>query len=347
MADGRKPRGQPVGIAVEAKRRFQRSKPDLVEPHRTLERMFGTAPDQIAPPDDEAGLRTAEQLVAGERHQIGAVAKCILHRALTVQAIARQIDQRSRAEVVDKGQFGLRCDRSDLARRHLGGKALNRVIRHMHFHQQRGLRADRLTVVVRMRTVGGADFAQDGSGALHDRRHAKRAADFDQFAARNDGLLAGSERGQHQQRRGGIVVDDDRVFGGGQFADQRSHVIVAFAAAAGLDIELERSGAGHGLICSGDRFISQDRAAEIGVKHDARQVEYRPHRRQVFRLKSLEDLRADGVRGWDVDCAIARLTAENSQPAPDSGGRGRSAEARDDDRAGVAAQHLVNGRNIG
>ena len=65
--------------------------------------------DQLLAADDEAGLRAAEQLVAGERDEVGAFGDRFGDRRLVRQAAARQIDQRAGAEIVDERHVVLRA----------------------------------------------------------------------------------------------------------------------------------------------------------------------------------------------------------------------------------------------
>ena len=83
------------------------------------------------------------------------------------------------------------------------------------------------------------------------------AADLDQLAARDDGILAGAEGVEHQQHRAGVVVDDARILGAGQLADQAAHVVVALAARAAADVELQRDGGAHGVGRGRDRALGQ------------------------------------------------------------------------------------------
>ena len=69
---------------------------------RALHRIAVELRDQILAADDEAGLRTAEQLVAGEGDEVGAVGDRLAHRRLVPEAEAREIDQRAGAEIVDE-----------------------------------------------------------------------------------------------------------------------------------------------------------------------------------------------------------------------------------------------------
>ena len=130
-----------------------------------------------------------------------------------------------------------------------------------------------------MRAVGGADLDQPRAGARHDVRHAERAADLDQLAARHDRLAAARQRVEHEQHRGGIVVDDGRVLGAGQFAQQAAQVVVALAALAVREIEFERDRVAHRRDRRLDRLLGDQRAAEIGVQHGAGEIEHRPQAR--------------------------------------------------------------------
>jgi hypothetical protein len=144
--------------------------------------------------DDDAGLRAAEQLVAGEGDEVGAggqrascgVGSWAGQRARSVSVpLPRSTMNGTAVGVRDGGDLGF-VD-------HLG-EALHRVVRGVHLHQQRRLRADGLGVVLGVGAVGGADLDQLGAGAAHDVGHAEGAADLDQFAARDDGLLALDQR---------------------------------------------------------------------------------------------------------------------------------------------------------
>ena len=78
--------------------------------------------------------------------------------------------------------------------------------------------------------------------------------------------------GQHQQYRGSIVIDDERVLGTGERANQLRSVLLARPARAGVDAVLERAvparDLGHGL---GGR-LSKRGAAQVGMDDHARSV---------------------------------------------------------------------------
>ena len=82
MAQCRQTLREPVRIAVQMQCRFQRGEADLVQPQRAFERVAVDRLDQFTATDDETGLRSAEQLVAGEGHQTGALGHCFGHGRL-------------------------------------------------------------------------------------------------------------------------------------------------------------------------------------------------------------------------------------------------------------------------
>ena len=129
-----------------------------------------------------------------------------------------------------------------------------------------------------MGAVGGADLDEPRAGAGHDVGHAEGAADLDQLAARDDGLAPLGQRVERQQHRGGIVVDDGRVLGAGQLAEQAAQMTASRSprrppARSNSSASALRMAVDRGL----DRLLGEQRAAEIGVQHGAGQVEDRAH----------------------------------------------------------------------
>jgi len=59
------PIAQTVGIAIQTQHRFERRQCQLADAQRALERVFLDALDQRAAAEQDAGLRPAQQLVAG------------------------------------------------------------------------------------------------------------------------------------------------------------------------------------------------------------------------------------------------------------------------------------------
>ena len=171
--------------------------------------------------------------------------------------------------------------RASSVRRDLRGEAGDAVVAGVDRHQRGGFRADRLLVVARVRAVGRADLDQPDAGRAHHVGHAERAADLDQFPARDHHFAPRRKRRQHQQHGSGVVVDHRRGFGPGQLAQQLFDQRVAIAAPAGGKVELQRAGLAHRLGGLRHGLLGQQRAAEIGVQHRAGEVEHRLQRGRV------------------------------------------------------------------
>ena len=143
----------------------------------------------------------------------------------------------------------------------------------MHLEQQRSLGTDRAFVIARMGAIGGADFAQTRAAARHHIGQSKRTADFDQLAARHDHFASFGDRGQREQHRGGIVVDDGGGLGAGERAQLALDQRVAIAPAAAFQIEFEIDRRARRLRERLDRGLRQNRAAEVGMQHDAGSID--------------------------------------------------------------------------
>ena len=137
---------------------------------------------------------------------------------LRLQPVLREVDQRARPEIVGERNARLLGDGAELRRPDLGREALNAVVRRVDLEYQPGPFVQRRAIILLMRAIGRADLDQSRARARHDFRHAKRAANLDELAARHDHLATGRKRVQHKQHCGGIVVDDRRVLRAGQIA---------------------------------------------------------------------------------------------------------------------------------
>ena len=84
-----------------SQRRAERGERHLFDAQRAQQRIVAQPRDEMRSPHDDAGLRTAEQLVAGERDEPDAVGKRLPHRALVRHAVLREVDERAAAEIFD------------------------------------------------------------------------------------------------------------------------------------------------------------------------------------------------------------------------------------------------------
>ena len=141
-----------------------------------------------------------------------------------------------------------------------------------------------MPIVVDVRAVCRPDFHKVRTTLRHDLGHSKAPADFDQFASRDDGVLAVGKRVQRQHERSRTVIDDDCVFGTGEFADERDAVHVARAARSLLQVILEIRAARSRSHDGVERLTSERRASEVRVQNHPGRVEERAKRR---RLRSL------------------------------------------------------------
>ena len=90
----------PRPVEVERERPLERGERQLVGAQRALERVAPEPLDQVGAPDDDPGLRAAEQLVAGEADEIGAGGEASARGRLV-----RQPHERAGAEIVDERQL--------------------------------------------------------------------------------------------------------------------------------------------------------------------------------------------------------------------------------------------------
>ena len=216
--------------------RFERGVGELVDAERAHQRMMAHARRRASRrPDDDAGLWAAEQLVAAERHDVGAGAQAGLRRSVRRASGGRPAIaalEEAAAEVFRDRHVELTADGGELVERRARGEAFDREVGRMDAQEQRRAIADRRGVVGRARAVGRADLAERRAGLRASRRGrgSRRRSRPARRARRSPRALR--QRRQHQQRRRGVVVDDDGGLGAGEVAEQRLGVHVAAAARA-------------------------------------------------------------------------------------------------------------------
>ncbi len=139
---------------------------------------------------------------------------------------------------------------------------------------------------------------------------------------------------QHQQHGGSVVVHDHGRFGAGELAQQLLDYPVTLAAPAGLQIELQIHRRGERLSNGTHGLLGQQRAAEIGVQHRAREIEYRPEREALGLRQPRPHGSGDHVRG---EAGAAQSTGERGVAQTIE----VCAQLRDDLRASVLPQQRL------
>ena len=191
---------------------------------------------------------------------------------------------------------------------------------------------DRPLVVGRPGPVRRPDLDEAGARACEHVGDPEAVADLDQLAARDDDLATLRERGEREQHRGGVVVDDDRGLGAGQPAQQRRQVVLARAARAGGEVVLEIRVAARGRDPV-ERGLRQRCAAEIRVHEHAGRVEDAAQRRPACCRE----------RFAEPGAQVARL-----RPGPDLLPRALEhlPRGRDRERVVAPAHELVHRRKV-
>ena len=281
----------------------------LVGADRARERV-GLAPiHEVAAADDHAGLRSAEQLVAGEGDERGTGLEALARAGFVVQPFGSS--RQPRRALVEETRTGIddhrRPERRELRHRRGRHEADHPVVRRVDLQQERGAFGERALVVGRARAVGRAHLDEPRAGLGHDLGHAETAADLDQFTARDDDLSVARQRGQHEQHRGRVVVDDDAGFGAARGREEMAGVFVTRAADAFGQPVLE-IGRTRSRRHRRDRVGPERRAPEVGVQEHAGRVDHRAEQlrfqRSHARLGVTDDI--VGLHGLSEFHAFAR-----------------------------------------
>ena len=222
--------------------------------------------DEVRAADDDARLRPAEQLVAREADEVGAGGEARGGRRL-----ALELDERARAEVVDERQPGTsrhlrRAPRAEGC----SVKPDLTEVRLMDAQDERRLRPDRALVVGRARPVRRPHLAQPRARAREHVGDPEAVADLDQLAARDEHLATLGERGEREQHRRRVVVDDERRLGAGEAPQERSEVVLPRAARAGGQVVLEVRVAAADLEHARESRLRERRPAEVRVERGRR-----------------------------------------------------------------------------
>ena len=239
--------------------------------------------DEVDSSHDHARLRPAEQLVAGEGHEIGARAEALRRRRLIADR-----RQGARAEIVDQRKLASVGNLGDLGERRSLGEPDDAEVRLVHTEQERGVRPDCALVVRGTRPVRRPDLDEPGAGPGEDVRNAEAVPDLDELPARDDDLAPLGERGEREQHGRGVVVHDESSFGAGQPAEQRRQVILPRSAFPPLEVVLEIRVPGTDLRDARERSVRERSAAEVRVHDDAGRIEDAPQHRLAIPLEPRE-----------------------------------------------------------
>lgn len=272
-----------AGAQVSFDRGLQRGEHELVAAERTEERILLQGADAFGLAHDETGLRTPEQFVAAEAHQIGAGLEAFVGLRFVIEGgETGEVDPGTAAEVFDQRKAcrsEFRCALLGEAGEVGDGRGLDKPfheeIAAMDAQDEGGVRGDGLGVVVEAGLVGGADFAQACAAGFEDFGDAEAAADLDQFSAGDDDFLAwaGGEVAKDEDERSSAVVDDGGGGGTGGDGDGLLEVSGAWAAFAGIEVQFEIGVTAGDRAEGGEGGSGEWGAAEVGMGENAGAVD--------------------------------------------------------------------------
>ncbi len=179
-----------------------------------------------------------------------------------------------RAEILHDRYATPLADRDELAEGDLRDEAALLEVRAVHLQQQAGLRRDRVLVVASVGAVRRAHFDELHPCSGEDFWDAEGAADLDQLAPRDDHFAAAGEGVEREQHGGGAVVRDGRGARTREQAQLGLESGESIAALAAREIEFEIRVVGGGLRDRRRGGITEHRAPEVRVHHDAAGVHH-------------------------------------------------------------------------
>ena len=270
--------------------------------------------DELGAADDDAGLRPAEQLVAREADEVGAVRDRSRPSARPVRPYAEATPEPRSSTSGSPRRAASR------ARSRSRGRSVKPITRKFDWCTRRMAPvsvADRALVVGDARPVGGADLDEPRARARQHVRDAEAVADLDQLAARHDHLAALGERGEREQHGRRVVVDDQRRLGAGQPPQERRAVVLPRAARAVGEVVLEVRVAARHLLARGSSAASASGARPRFVcRTTPRRVDHAPQPR-ARRGRELGQRALDEVAGLGAGRGSPRARAR-ARPAPPS-----------------------------
>ena len=254
-----------VAAAVGQYGLFEQAQGDLVHAEHSQDLIFFEPGDEGFFADDDARLYRAEEFVATEAHQVGRVFHQAPDCGLGLTEPPRQFGQVGAAQIVVAHEVVLARKNDNLVDGSFGTEALDGVVGFVDFHQQSGLFTQSLFIIGDFGLVGGTHLDQTRATGGHHIGDTKTPANLDEFPARDDRFASTGKGIEDQKDRGGVVVDDQRIFGTEQIAQGSGGVDIPIAPPTRLEIVFEVA------IPRRDRtrFVKKCRvdggAAEIGV----------------------------------------------------------------------------------
>ena len=170
-----------------------------------------------ARPTTNPGLRAADQLVAAERHEVGAGGEALRGHRLVREPEGRGVEERPAAEVVDDDRavpVGGRGQRRRVGRLHEPGLA---EVRRVDAEDEPGAAVGEGRLEVGdARPVRRPDLDQPRACPPDDLRDPDAAADLDELAARPTATPPRPARPTASATAAALLFDDQRVLGAGQ-----------------------------------------------------------------------------------------------------------------------------------
>ena len=170
--------------------------------------------DPFLAANDDSRLRTAEQFVPAEGHEVCPLCHNPLgprfgrHGDFGVTEIAR-FGQQSRSQIDEERNSSAFGQGREFCLLRLGGESDDCEVGSMDGQNGSGSIRDRLFVVACVDLVGRADFDEFGTRFAHDVGHPEAASDLDELASRNDDLTAPAVCREHDQNGARAVVENE------------------------------------------------------------------------------------------------------------------------------------------
>src|SRR5262249_52638452 len=241
--------------------------------------------DELGPPDEDRGLRVAEQLVAGEADEICAGFQACAGRWLVAERHAPTSDEGDRAQVVNERQpRSVRCP-DEVGELRLLREADDTEVRLVDAEQEGRLWPNCALVVGGARTVRRPDLTQARARAREHVGDPEAVADLDQLPAGDEHLSSLGQGGKRGQDGSSVVVDYEGRLGAGQSAENRGHVVLARATSALPEVVFEVRVAAGDRAYLLQRVRRQRSAAEIRVDDHAGGVDDTAEARSSYRLE--------------------------------------------------------------